>query len=113
RQVVGNIVGNLERVERRYHQVLGKRALTIDADTDRVAAQMAPAGTAITAEAASDVPFSRDAVADLEAAYFLTHFDDFTDVFVADLHWHRNRLPRPGVPFTTADVGAAARGLAK
>src|SRR5436190_21120762 len=73
---------------------------------------MAPAGTAITAEAAGDVPFSRDAVPDLEAAHFLTHFDDFTDVFVTDLHRHRNRLRRPVVPFPNVDVGAADRGLA-
>ena len=73
---------------------------------------MAPAGTAITAEAAGDVPFSRDAVPDLEAAYFLTHLDDFTDVFVADLHRHLNRLRRPVVPFPNVDVGAADRGLA-
>src|SRR5205809_2831282 len=55
---------------------------------------MTPAGTAVTAEAARDVPFSRDAVADLETAHFLAHLDDLTDVFVTHLHRHRDRLGR-------------------
>src|SRR5207245_9767438 len=90
----------------------GKRPIASDAATDRAAAQVTPPGTAIAAEAAGDLPFSRDAVADVEAAHFLTHLDDLTDVFVTDLHRHRNRLRRPIIPFPNVDIGAADRGLA-
>ncbi len=68
-------------------------------------------GAAVAAEAAGDVAFSGDAVADREAAHFLPELDDFAHVFVADVHRHGNRLLRPVVPLPDMDVGAADRGL--
>ena len=38
RQLVGNIVGNFERVKRRDHQIFGEAALTIDPDTHGITA---------------------------------------------------------------------------
>ena len=38
--------------------------------------------------------------------------DDLAAVLVADLHRHRDRALRPGVPLPDVDVGAADRGLA-
>jgi len=67
---------DLERVECRDHQEFGERAFAVDADADRVAAQMPATGTAVAAEAARDVPLARDAIADREAADFLAHLDD-------------------------------------
>ena len=64
RDLVGDVVGNPEGVERRNHEVLGERALAIDADAHRVAAEVAAAGAAVAAEAAGDVALARDAVAD-------------------------------------------------
>src|SRR5207344_265680 len=112
REIVGDIVGNPERVECRDDEKLRERALAIDADPDGVAAQMPAPGAAVAAEAAGDVPLARDAVADAEAAHFLSHLDDLADVFVADLHRHGNGLLRPVVPFPDVNVGAADRGLA-
>ena len=43
RQIVGNVVGNLERVECRDHEVFGERAFAIDANANGIATQMAPA----------------------------------------------------------------------
>ena len=56
--------------------------------------------------------FAGDAIADLEAAHLLAHLDDLADVFVTDVHRHRNRLLRPVVPLPDVDVGAADGGLA-
>ena len=64
REIVGDVVGNPERVERRDDEELGERALAIDADADRVAAQMPAPGAAIAAEAAGDVALARHAVAE-------------------------------------------------
>ena len=112
RQVIGDVVGDLERVERGDHQVFGERALAVDADADGVAAQMAAPGAAVAAEAAGDVAFARHAIADREAAHFLAHVDDFAHILVADVHRHRNRLARPFVPVPDVHVGAADRRLA-
>ena len=111
RDLVGDVVRNLERVERRDHEIFGERAFAVDADADRVAAQMPAARAAVAAEAAGDMPFAGDAVADREAADLLPQLDDFAHVFVADVHRHRDRLLRPVVPLPDMDVGAADRGL--
>src|SRR5207244_8760585 len=98
------------RIERRDHQILGKRAFTVHADADGVAAQMTTTRAAVATEAAGDVPFSGNAVADLEPAHLLTHLDDLADIFVADMHRHRDRLRRPVVPILTIAGGPANRG---
>src|SRR6185369_4853910 len=112
RQVVRDIVRNLERVESGDHQVFGECALAIDADADGIAAQVTAPGAAVAAEAAGDVAFARYAVADREAAHFLAHVDDLADVLMTDVHRHRNRLARPLVPVPDMHVGAADRCLA-
>src|SRR5258706_130161 len=66
--------------------------------------------TTVATEAACDVTFAGHAIADRKAAHFLAHFDDFANVFVADMHRHRNGLLRPVVPFPDVNVGAADRG---
>ena len=66
--VVADRVGQLEGVVGGDRQVLGERPGTIDADADRVAAQVPPAGAAVAAVAAGDVALARDAVADLQPA---------------------------------------------
>lgn len=56
--------------------------------------------------------FAGNAIANFEAAHFLSHLEDFTDVFVTDMHWHGNRFLRPFIPFPDMDVGPADGGLA-
>ena len=62
--------GSLNALTAGIDEVFGERALAVDADADRVAAQMPAAGAAVAAVAAGDVAFAGDAVADLEAAHF-------------------------------------------
>src|SRR5437870_3428948 len=90
-EIVGDIVGDLERIECRNHQILGKCALAIHADADGVATQMTTTRAAVAAVTAGDMAFSGNAVADLEPAHLLPHLDDLADVFVADMHRHRYR----------------------
>ena len=78
----------------------------------RVAAQVPAAGAAVAAVAAGDVALAGDAVADREAAHFAAERDDLAAVLVADLHRHRDRALRPGVPLVDVDVGAADGRLA-
>src|SRR5208283_1706449 len=112
RQIVGNVVGDLERVECRNHEVLSERAFAIDANADCVATQMAPPRTAIATVTAGDVAFARYTVTDFEPTHLLPDFDDLADVFVPDLHRHWNSLLRPFVPIPDMDVSAADRCLA-
>src|SRR5690606_17512556 len=109
--LVADPVGDLEGVDRGDGEVFGEGAGAVDADADGVAAEMSAPGAAIAAEAAGDVALARDSVADGEAAHLDAHVDDLADIFVADLHRHRNRLLRPIVPFPDVAIGAANRRL--
>ena len=71
--------GILNDVEGRERQIFGEGARAVDADAERVAAQMAPPGAAVAAVAAGDVAFAGDAIADLEAAHLAADLDDLAD----------------------------------
>lgn len=81
--VVGDIVWDFEGVERRDHQIFGEAARTVNADADRVAAQMGTTATTVATVTASDMAFARNAIANLEAFHFLTNTYHFTDIFMA------------------------------
>src|SRR3546814_9314523 len=85
RQLVGNIVGDLESVESRDRQVFGKRARPVNADARCIAAQVPTARPAIPAIAASDMPFARNAVANSEAADLLPYFHDRSEEHTSEL----------------------------
>src|SRR3546814_2479165 len=89
RQLVGNIVGDLEGVESRDRQVFGKRARPVNADARCIAAQVPTARPATPAIAASDMPFARNAVANSEAADLLPYFHDFTHVLMPHMQTGR------------------------
>ena len=91
-------------------EVLGERAGAIDADALGVLAQMPPAGQAIAATPADDVPLAADDVADVEVLDVRADLDDLADELVADDHRHRDRLLGPGVPVVDVQVGAADAG---
>jgi hypothetical protein len=111
----GDLVGDrrrqLEHVRGRQRHVLGEAPGAVDADADRVAAQVAASGAAVAAVAAGDVALAGDAVAGREPRHLAAHLDDLAAVLVADLHRHRDGALRPGVPVVDVDVGAADRGL--
>ena len=109
--VVVDRVRQLEHVGGRQREVLGERTRMVDADPERIAAQVPPAGAAIAAMAAGDVTLARDAIADLEAAHFAAEFDDLARIFVPDGHGHRDGFLRPGIPVVDMHVGSADRGL--
>src|ERR1019366_2062626 len=98
-QIVRDVVRNLEGVEGWNHQVLGEGALAVDADPKSVAAQMTAAGAAIAAKPAGNMAFAGDPAAYLKAAHFLPHLDNFSNVFVSDLHRDRKNFLRPLIPF--------------
>jgi hypothetical protein len=110
--LVGDLVGQMEGVDRRDRQVLGEAARAVDADADRVAAQVAAPGAAVAAVAAGDMPLARDPLADLEAPNLAAEARDLAGELVADGHGHRDRLLGPTVPVVDVNVGAADRGLA-
>src|SRR3954464_2711167 len=68
---------------------------------------MPPAGEAIAAVAAHDVPFAADDFAGIEILHVVADGHDFPDKFVAHHHRYRNRLLGPGVPVVNVHVGAA------
>ena len=79
---------------------------------DGVRAEVPPAGHAVAAAAADDVPLAADEVARLEVGDVRADLDDLADELVADDERHRDRLLRPGVPLVDVEVGAADPGPA-
>ena len=75
---------DVPRVGRRQRQVLGEAAVAVHADADRVRAQVAPPGPAAAADAAHDVAFARDPLADREAAHAVADLHDAPDELVAE-----------------------------
>ena len=94
----------------RQGDVLGESARPIDADAFRVLAQMPAAGKTIPAAAADDVPFAADDFAGMKVGHVRADRDDLPDELVADDHRHRDRLPRPVIPFVDVYVGATDAG---
>ena len=76
----------------------------------RVLAQVPPAGQAVAAAAADDVPLAADDLAGVEVVDVRADLDDPADELVADDHRHGDRLLRPGVPVVDVHVGAADAG---
>ena len=85
-------------------------ARPVHADTQRVAAQVAPPGAAVAAMSAGDVAFARHPVAGLEAAHLAADLDDLARILVTHGHRHRHGLLRPRVPVVDMHVGAADGG---
>ena len=83
--VISDRIREFEYVERRNRHIFGEGAVAVDADAQRIHAQVAPAGAAIAAYAASNVSLGRNAVADSKAIDFAAHLDDFAAELVADV----------------------------
>ena len=71
---------------------------------------MPPAGEAIAAAAADDVPLAADHIAGKKVGHIRADFDDLADELMPDDHRHGNRLLGPGVPFVDVQIGAADAG---
>ena len=89
-QIVRDIVRDFERVKRRDHQVFREAARTVYTHADGVAAQVGTPTATVTAVTAGNMAFTGDAIANLEAFYFLADADHFADIFVTDNHRYRN-----------------------
>jgi hypothetical protein len=68
---------------------------------------MATARSTIAADAASDMTFRRNAIADNESFDFTAAFDDFSVELVANGCGYLDRALRPVVPLEYVDVRAA------
>src|SRR5690606_95573 len=110
-QFAGDLVGDRPQVAGRHHDVLGERAIAVDADADGVRAQVLLAGTAVAAVPADDVAFGRDPLADGIAAHAGADFHDPADELVADHQPGLDRALAPLVPQVDVQVGAADRGF--
>ncbi len=109
--LVRNVVGDRHDIVLRKGQIFAESAGPVDADAQRVAAQMPPARPAVAAMAADDVAFARDALADLVFRHRRAEIGHRSDEFMAGHHRHRNGLLRPLVPVVDMHVGAADRRL--
>lgn len=92
-------------------KILGKGAVSIDADATWFDAEVAAAGEAIPAASADDVSLTADELADLDVVYVAADFFNGADEFVAYNQRGLYRLLRPFVPIEDVDVGAANRSF--
>src|SRR5690606_8213484 len=91
--------------------VFGECAVDVHADAHGVRAQVRAAATAVTAVAADDVAFGRDALADLVAVHCRTERGDAADELVADGQARLDGALAPLVPQVDVQVGTADGGL--
>ena len=90
--------------------VVREGTVTVDADADRVVAEVAPAGAAVPAEAADHVALPGDAVAHGDVVDVGPHLHHLAEELVADGHRHPHLLGRPLVPLLEVEVRAAQAG---
>jgi hypothetical protein len=109
RDFIRHIVGDRHYIVLRDRKVFGECAGTIYADAQRVAAQMAPARSAVSAMAADDMSLARYALADFVFSDGCAEIRDGSDKFMAGDHGNRHGLLRPLVPIVDMNVGAADR----
>ena len=110
-QLAGNLVGNRPQVAGRHGHVFGEGAVAVDADADRVRAQVLATGTAVSAMAADDMAFGGDAITNAVAGDGRTQLDDAANKLVADDQPRLDRPLAPLIPLVDVQVGAADRGL--
>ena len=91
--------------------IFGKRPVTINADADGILASLDIAGMAVTAMVAGNVPFARDALADVQPGHAFTESGDFADVFMTDGHGRLDMQLRPRIPVVDVYVRAADGGF--
>ena len=98
-------------IGRRDDDVVGEGAVTVDADTDGVDAQVATPRAAVATGAADDVALAGDPVADPHARHVATDLVDLAVELVADgLGRARHRTGGPVVPAVQVQVGPAQAG---
>ena len=91
----------------RARDVLREGAVPLDADAHGVGAEVAPAGQAVAATAADDVPLAADQVADVDVGHRSPDLDHLAGELVAEDHRRRDGRLRPGVPGPDVEIGAA------
>jgi hypothetical protein len=89
---------------------LGKGAVTVDADSEGVGAEMAATGEAVATAAADDVAFAADELADGDVGNVGAYSDDLAYELVADGKALLDRGASPGVPLVDVKVGTADAG---
>ncbi|MCY1356045.1 hypothetical protein D9M69_424840 [compost metagenome] len=109
RDLVGHVVRDRHDVIFRQADELAEGTRAVDADAERVAAQMPAAGAAVAAFAADDMALARHPLADMVLGDGRADLGDLAHELMADDHRHRDGLLRPLVPVPDVHVGAADR----
>src|SRR5699024_5719634 len=110
-QLLRNFRGTRDDVGGGNHQIFGKSAVPVHAYAAGGSAQMSPAGAAVAAHAADDVPFPGDQLAQMVALYVGAHLHNFPDVFVAGGGAQSNGVLSPFVPVPDVHVRTTDGGF--
>lgn len=97
-QLLRNLGGAGNDVGGGNYQVLCEGAVPVDADARGVFTQVPPAGAAVTAHAADDVPLAGDQLAQVMSLYGGAHFHDFADILMPGSGAHPEGILRPLIP---------------
>ncbi len=105
--ILVDAVRNDDNIGSRYAEVLGKRTVTINADTFCVFAPLPVAGAAVAAAAAHDMPLSRYNLPHMIPFHPGAERSDLPHVLMADRHRRANMRFGPGVPIIDMNICAA------
>ena len=110
-QLLRNLGGAGNDVGGGNYQVLCEGAVPVDADARGVFTQVPPAGAAVTAHAADDVPLAGDQLAQVMSLYGGAHFHDFADILMPGSGAHPEGILRPLIPVPDVYICATNGGL--
>src|SRR5206468_11838154 len=91
-------------IRHRQAHELGEGSVAPDAQTNRVGAQVAPAGEAVAAHAAHDVTFTGDEIARLDVVHVASDLDHLADELVANDEWRLDGARGPRIPRVDVQV---------
>ena len=107
--VVVDLVGYAVDVGRRDHHEVGEPTVAVDANPDRVTAQVLVSGAAVAASATCDVTFTCDPLAGFDVRDLVADRFDDAEELVADRYRRDDLAGRPVVLVEDVKIGATDR----
>ena len=111
RQIIADLIRQLDDVKGGYGQIFGKGTGSIDPDPSCVRSEMEMPGPRGPALVTHQMALPGHPQAFFQALDMIAQTDDLADIFMADDHRHRDGRGGPFVPIVNMNIGAADRGF--
>ncbi len=103
----GNIRIAMPDIGDRNRQIFGKGTGSVHPDAAGIHAEMPPAGQAVPAMTANQMPLAGNNIAYLRVVNIAADFSHFSHKLVAHVHRNRDCFLSPGIPIVNVDIRSA------